>query len=82
MGKTFWVIETAQTTYWDGRDVKEKTRFVYDIDEAVKFYDFESAELVRCWLLEEGAHRLRSAEHSYIDNTPQPDSTSGKESTE
>lgn len=70
MSKTFWVIETARTTYWDGHEVKDKAYFTENIDEAIKFYDFESAEIVRLWLVENSTARLRSTEHSYINKEP------------
>lgn len=65
---TFWVIETARHTYWDGRNVARSAYFSDKIDDAAKFYDFESAEIARCWLLEQqsGAPHLRSVEHAYL----------------
>ena len=65
----FWVIETARTTYWDGKDTRERAYFTHNIHEAIKFYDFESAENVRIWLLDMDGQRLKVVEHAYI--TPQ-----------
>ncbi len=66
--RPFWVIETARTTYWDGRKGGEDAFFTDKIDDAAKFWDFGTAELIRCWLLEKqsGAPRLRSVEHAYV----------------
>lgn len=72
---SFWVIETARTEYWDGRQTGERAVFTNKIADAVKFGDFSSAEVVRCWLLERqpgaggGGAVLRSTEHSYIPET-------------
>jgi hypothetical protein len=68
MSKSFWVIETANTTYWDGRAIKDEAFFTSRIDDAIKFYDFASAEVIRCWLIEiNGGDRLRSTEHMYTN---------------
>lgn len=71
MSGTFWVIETARQTYWDGRKVGELAQFTNEISEAVKFLDSEGADRVRCWLLEKppergGGQVLRAVEHSYV----------------
>lgn len=68
---TFWVIETARQTYWDGRKVGDSAQFTDKINDAIKFLDSESADQVRCWLLERppergGVQVLRSTEHSFI----------------
>lgn len=62
----FWVIETARTTYWDGKDIREKAYFTGNIHEAIKFYDFQSAENVRLWLLDMDGQRLKAVEHAYM----------------
>lgn len=70
--KTFWVIETARTTYWDGRKTGKDAHFTESIGDAIKFADEASAEVPRVWLLEGldgGAPRLRSVEHAYMDST-------------
>jgi len=71
MAGTFWVIETARQTYWDGRKVGERAVFSEKLKDAIKFLDSESADCVRCWLLERqpeqgGVQVLRAVEHSYI----------------
>jgi hypothetical protein len=70
---TFWVIETARQTYWEGRQVGDRANFTDKIGDAVKFGDFNSAEVVRCWLLEKqpgsatgAASVLRSVEHAWL----------------
>lgn len=67
MSKVFYVIETANTTYWDGRETKEKARFTSSIHYAIKFYDFESCETVKNWVLDDPV-KLRTVEHAYIDD--------------
>lgn len=74
MSNTFWVIETARQTYWDGRQTGDRAAFTDKIAEAIKFGDGESADRVRCWLLERqpergGGQVLRSVEHSFIPQT-------------
>lgn len=66
--RPFWVIETARGTYWDGRKAGDGAFFTAKIDDAARFYDFGTAEIVRCWLLEKesGAPKLRSTEHGYL----------------
>lgn len=71
MSKSFWVIETARTTYWDGMGVNEEAHFTEKIGQATKFHDFDSAEVIRCWLLDKG-NRLRVAEHSFIEKDEVP----------
>lgn len=71
---TFWVIETGRQTYWDGRKVGERADFTDNLPDAIKFLDSESADRVRCWLLERqpeqgGVQVLRAVEHSYIPET-------------
>lgn len=63
-----WLIETAQNTYWDGKQTGDDANFVASANDAVRFAQFEDAEVVRCWLLEKvnRAQRLRSAEHVFI----------------
>lgn len=63
-----WLIETAQNTYWDGKQTGDDANFVAIANDAVRFARFEDAEVVRCWLLEKvnRAQRLRSAEHVFI----------------
>ncbi len=67
-GERGWLIETAQNTYWDGRQIGDDACFVRDANEACRFARFEDAEVVRCWLLEklQRAQRLRSAEHIFL----------------
>ena len=68
MSKSFWVIETARQTYWDGRKIGREAFFADKIEDACKFHDAESAEIARCWLLEpDRAPLLRSVEHSFIE---------------
>lgn len=66
--KSFWVIESARTTYWDGKQVDTTAHFTPQIADAIKFADFQSAETVRCWLLEKvgGSQILRSTEHMIL----------------
>lgn len=67
-GEHGWLIETAQSTYWDGKQIGDDACFVRDANEACRFARFEDAEVARCWLLEklQRAHRLRSAEHIFL----------------
>ena len=67
-----WLIETARTTYWDGRQIGDDAVFVSDPNAAVRFARFEDAEIVRCWLLEkiQTPQRLRSSEHIFMAADP------------
>ena len=68
MAGTFWVIESARQTYWDGRQCGDRAVFSDKISEAIKFLDSESADRIRSWLLEKSGCSpvLRSVEHSYV----------------
>lgn len=63
-----WLIETAQNTYWDGRQTGDDAVFLPNANEAVRFSRQQDAEVVRCWLLEKTgrSQRLRTAEHMFI----------------
>ena len=61
---TFYVIETARKTYWDGKQTGDKAYFTDNLDSAMKFFDEASAEVARCHLVENlGSARCRSTEH-------------------
>lgn len=63
---TFWVLETARTTYWTGKKLHGTDAYSDKIDNACKFEDFVSAEIVRCWLLDGATHYLRAVEHGWM----------------
>jgi hypothetical protein len=62
--KKGWLIETARTSYWDGRGAGRHT-FTSDANEAVLFAREQDAERVRVWLLEDFKDMLRSVEHVF-----------------
>lgn len=37
MSESFWIVETARTTYWDGRQAGRDAAFTPDINTAIKF---------------------------------------------
>lgn len=61
--KSGWMIETANTEWWDGKQAGLNARFTKDPNGAIVFADKGSAERARCYLLEPIMHLLRSTEH-------------------
>lgn len=64
---SFWVVETARTTYWDGRQAGREVCYTPDISEAMKFHSFDDADRARCWLLRPYQETLRSVEHMFVE---------------
>lgn len=64
---SFWVVETARTTYWDGKQRGHEAYFTPEIGDAMKFYSHDDAERARCWLLQPYMSTLRSVEHMFVE---------------
>ena len=64
MRETGWVIETARTEYWEGR---QPDAFSPSHEQAMRFARFEDAERARIYLVDKkiGPH-CRSVEHLWI----------------
>lgn len=70
MKNSFWVVENANSEYWDGRHSSDarvgNPVFTGKIGEALKFASYDDAERARCWLLLPIGHLLRSAEKAFV----------------
>lgn len=64
MNEVGWLIETARTTYWDGRGLDEHC-FTDNHNDAVRFSRFQDAEVIRCWFLGKIGFSLRSTWHRW-----------------
>jgi hypothetical protein len=65
-----WLIETPNSTYWDGHFLDGKG-FTPKVADAVRFSRFQDAEAVKHWLLGTFAWTLRTAQHCWVDSVPQ-----------
>jgi hypothetical protein len=63
-GERAWLIETARSTWWDGRHTDAPV-FTANANDAIRFARFEDAEIARCWLLRDTG-LLQSTEHVWF----------------
>ena len=63
--ETGWLIETANTTYWDGHGL-EPMNFTENHANAVRFARRIDAEIVISWLLGKYQFALRAVDHSWM----------------
>ena len=60
-----WVIE-ADGSYWDGH-FADSRGFTRNVDEAIKFVQYQDAEKVKHWLLQAHSFALRTTQHGWAN---------------